>query len=354
MFNNYPVYLINLDYRQDRLEKATQRLMAAGFNNIHRISAVNGSEIDYQQLQVLVDKEALRKLGKIRATHEELGSTGAIGCYLSHYKVWAQILKSGTPSLVVEDDAVFKHTNYFLGLNQNVALQNYDFTLLGCVLRDVSRNGLKKGQIYPLKGKFFCTDFYFLTPAGARKLLETALPIKWQVDSYMSMLILNGKINAGYHHPALSKQDRSLGTDIQTPMHAESARFKNFSTSSTTVCCICICFILLFALLIGGYWWWQSSYPTNGSSIVIIAPPPTQTSMLNQSMSNPPSESLTLSLPKEMQNIPQAPSVKSSSSQGSSFKEIVKPEVTKQLEKAQASASFPKNLLKRHVSQKKK
>ncbi|MCJ2133982.1 glycosyltransferase family 25 protein [Methylobacterium sp. J-026] len=102
---------------------------------------------------------------------------GALGCMLSHIRVWEQIAKSNAPyALVLEDDA------------KNIALQNtswlreLNFDLIFCNDRMATNTGDKSlavnnNFIGALKavdthGHSVGADAYFLSPKGAAKLIE--------------------------------------------------------------------------------------------------------------------------------------------------------------------------------------
>lgn len=215
------VYVINLDRRPDRWDLASRTLKRAGFKNIERVSAVDGKMIDSQQLKKLVTPSVYQSLGKVRKHHEDLGSVGAVGCYLSHYKVWNQIIETNQPAIIVEDDLLCHPLlNEFELAKDSSPLKNFDFVLLACEPRE--RNLLQKTNekqgIYPYHGMFFLLHFYYLTPQGAQFFSSGALPISHQVDSYMSFKIKQySEFKSAVHIPNMATQSDST-TDIQTIM----------------------------------------------------------------------------------------------------------------------------------------
>lgn len=214
------VYVINLDRRTDRWSKVTDELERAGFSRFSRISAVDGKQIDSKQIAHLMTPEAYSRLGKIRESHEECSSLGAIGCYLSHYKVWLEIIRTQQPAIVVEDDIEFNRPldNYSTMQDIEPWMKYYDFVLLGWT--DRNHQLLKTNQpdgIYAFRGWFFGTHFYYLSPRGAQQFLAQALPIFWQVDSYMVQQIRDQpRFRSAAHVPSLAGQD-ARSSDVQTP-----------------------------------------------------------------------------------------------------------------------------------------
>ena len=252
------VYVINLDRRPDRWEMAQRTLRRAGFVDIERISAVDGKMIDSNQVKKLIDPSVFNDLGKVRKNHEDLGSLGAVGCYLSHYKAWNQIYSDGKPAIVVEDDLLCHPLlGDFNVAKDTTTLRTYDFVLLASVLREenlVPPSTASQG-IYPYHGMFFLTHFYFLTPNGAKYFINNALPMKYQVDSYMSFKIRDDKkFRSAVHIPNLANQSDST-TDIQTPMKTSEKLMKYANSPHkimiiTITVLICIMIIMMFCKLL--------------------------------------------------------------------------------------------------------
>ena len=218
-----PVLVINLDRRPDRWAHIQKMLAMHGFSRVQRLSAVDGQKLSEDEVSRVTSPEARSSLTRIRYRHEELGSVGAVGCYLSHVKVWQIIASSPEPYLVVEDDAVLLSSLMGFAVAQNplAACQGYDMVLLGYLLlrsldgKRSPQNSTNQDQIVPYRGLFFGTQFYYLTPSGAQKLLERALPIEVQVDSYMGQQMVEGHVVTGAHFPNLGWQRRADDTDIQ-------------------------------------------------------------------------------------------------------------------------------------------
>lgn len=185
------VYVVNLDRRPDRWAEVTETLAKAGFTHIERVSAVDGKRIDTDHLKKLVHASVYPALGQVRQRHEDIGSLGAVGCYLSHYKVWSLIAERNEPALVVEDDLVMHPSFQQFQLAQDPSpLNRYDFALLAAYIREPHLltklpDGSMRQGLHPYHGLFFSTHLYYLTPQGASFFLEGALPMQYQVDSYM-------------------------------------------------------------------------------------------------------------------------------------------------------------------------
>lgn len=253
MLRDLTVYVVNLDRRPDRWISAQKTLKKAGFKKIVRVSAIDGKLIDTDQVKRLVDPSVYNELGKIRRNHEDLGSLGAIGCYLSHYKCWMTIIETNEPAIIVEDDLQIHPLFDEFKLSQNTKpLSRYDFVLLASHVREPHLlKPISSGQgIADYHGLFFMLHFYYLTPNGAKFFAENSLPMKYQVDSYMSFKLKeNPSFRSGVHKPDMATQSDTV-TDIQTMMegtfyHTTYVTLNNIKTNPSK-----ICLMLLFMMII--------------------------------------------------------------------------------------------------------
>lgn len=96
-----PVYLINLDGSDARLQFSTQQLNEAGVS-FERVSAIDGRGVSPDHFDVYNSAESRRYYGRDM-------TSGEIGCYLSHVMVLNAFLKTGEEYCVVfEDDFLVK------------------------------------------------------------------------------------------------------------------------------------------------------------------------------------------------------------------------------------------------------
>jgi len=245
---DFPVLVLNLKRRTDRWRHASNQLRSNGFNNVHRIEAIEGKLLSNRHQKLVVSQEGLQSLRRPRKRHEELGTLGAVGCFLSHMLAWQHILDIGQPMIIMEDDALFRKDwkRFSIFRNPHNQLKSWDLVLIGySLLRHAVSSTDKKmfdtnhqqqlatSPIKPLTCLFFGTQFYYVTPKAASLLLKHALPLSVQVDTYIAEQILQGPqslqslqdnrqvssndmILAGYHTPSLVGQ-LMTGTDIQSP-----------------------------------------------------------------------------------------------------------------------------------------
>ena len=134
-------------------------------------------------------------------------------------------MERNEPAIVVEDDLLLHPQLHRFQLAQDPSsLKNYDFVLLASQLRE--QHLLKKlpdGRVnqglHRYNGMFFLLHLYYLTPQGAGFFMEGALPMQYQVDSYMGFKLKQyPEFRSGVHIPDMGSQSDTT-TDIQTPLN---------------------------------------------------------------------------------------------------------------------------------------
>jgi len=261
------VYVINLDKRTDRWKHIQTQLKKAGIPEklIKRFSAVNGNKVDLEYLK----QSGGREEGKVpmltsyaynsltAKTPDELVfghdlTPGALGCALSHIKIWREIVSEGiSRALVLEDDAHFAK-NFKQKLNIRLSHVPSDWGIVY-----LSHINVKGGvfwhpeQGFVGKGVQFAnsdtrtTVAYMLNTQAAGRLLEVTIPLSFQVDTHMTSYVATEKLNSApgarppLHinpnkveevvvdpksyvlEPPLAVQLRNYGSDVQTSdMHS--------------------------------------------------------------------------------------------------------------------------------------
>jgi glycosyl transferase, family 25 len=93
-------FVINLDRRPDRLAKITWALGSIDLE-FQRVSAVDGRELHL--------KEHVRPWMAWLYEGFSYPLTGAVGCYLSHLKIWRNIINEDIDQAMVLEDDVLLH-----------------------------------------------------------------------------------------------------------------------------------------------------------------------------------------------------------------------------------------------------
>jgi GR25 family glycosyltransferase involved in LPS biosynthesis len=194
-----PIHLINLDRSTERLRRFNER--NAHLDNIVRVSATDGSTLD---------REALISSGYISEDLEY--GPGALGCAVSHVKLWETAVAQNRGITIFEDDIIVsqqfeKKAREVLSIlpgDWDIVLWGYIFNPL-FVWVDL---GVSKGTIRHYEGKMysgseglskfqaeefnspvrllhaFGTQGYSISAKGARAALEYCLPLRKRFISF--------------------------------------------------------------------------------------------------------------------------------------------------------------------------
>jgi GR25 family glycosyltransferase involved in LPS biosynthesis len=213
------VFLINLKKRPERLS-----FFSSNYNlNIpfEIFNAIDGSTLNLSKLikENIIGEIGIKSINnKKRKFHYELTNLNAIGCFLSHYYLWKQIINNKEDNFIIfEDDTIFnkitlKEINYRLSIIPN----DWDIYILSnpniCYSKIKIKNNLFKVK------RFFLTNAYIINKKAIRKIFETntIFPINQQIDSYLSELAQDFNLNI-YVHDKFNffNQSNKFNTDIQ-------------------------------------------------------------------------------------------------------------------------------------------
>ena len=168
---NYKIFVINLKKRTDRRKNVETIFKNANFEDYSFYEGFDGSEIKetYEMKQLFTDNDFGNR-------------KGFIGCALSHYNLWIELIKDKTHDyyIIFEDDFTLyeKFNIYFENTKKimNDNLEKIDFLLLGyhpTIKIDNSKLKvnvtLKKLDNDKYIGGFFS---YIITKCGAKKIMN--------------------------------------------------------------------------------------------------------------------------------------------------------------------------------------
>ncbi len=145
-------------------------------------------------------------------------SKGQLGCYASHYLLWQKCVDLNRPLVVLEDD-VLLYPEPFLEFLNNIDTLRHRFDCIrlfknkrkAFASRRVS--GLNTVEIHEFNKGHLSTTGYFLTPNGAKKLLQHSEHWYMPVDLYMDRYWVNG-VECYGTVPACVTNDPKFDSDI--------------------------------------------------------------------------------------------------------------------------------------------
>lgn len=228
-------YCINLKHRTDRWTAFSEQPAIQEIKKSYvfeRFDAIAGSTLDIQNDNRISLRAKRNIKDKFRRDHEDLNTTGAIGCYLSHVEIWKKVVNNSEPyAIVFEDDAAipadfmqrfdtaYTEMNLLAGIPDLWTFSNpwpfYYKTKGRPMPSDIPENVRGNWVLNTGPGG---TGGYFITKEGAKKLLETAFPIDIQVDLYICLCSEMKKIRCVMNRTIiLGSLSEGAKSDIQLP-----------------------------------------------------------------------------------------------------------------------------------------
>jgi len=212
------IYLMNLKRRPDRLKTFLNKFRESDLSQypLVKFDAIDGSMLDIEKVPLSelakAELQQLKTTG-FRTKHYQL-TKGAIGCYLSHLKIWENILKNEyKTALIFEDDADIPH-NILERMNEEMMYipTDWDIVLFGYLCSQCYQH-----ENYNKVERFMLTHCMLIKSSAIRKIIatEVLLPITQQIDALLSEL--SSVINIYTVKDRIVRQFSSR-TDIQAPL----------------------------------------------------------------------------------------------------------------------------------------
>lgn len=181
MLATTPVFLVNMDKCTDRLALSTKRITDAGFQKIHRWSAVDARD----GADTLTQAWSRHGSPLFNPSDKEFVSyPGKQGCMLSHLDIWKHIIDNEIPNAIVFEDDVEFHQSWPSLAPQyyNATPKNFDLLYFGSQMEMHSDGHITRVPV-------FCTHAYMITLDAARKLYSLLLTDPRGVSTIDCMLI---------------------------------------------------------------------------------------------------------------------------------------------------------------------
>jgi GR25 family glycosyltransferase involved in LPS biosynthesis len=227
------VFVINLDHRRDRWESISRQLTACGAasDDIMRYSAIDGAAMSPEHLAAsgLISELGLLRLR--RPPQEQIWgmdlTNGGVGCALSHIHLWAQVAARQLEcALVLEDDSLLQ-PDMFAQFQRRFPAVPADWELVYLSGLDTEGKGplmVVADGVRRVPQMHRTTNAYVVSARGARRLLDTVVPLTFQLDTEMTTRISSALPSGEMAvtglpcyslHPPLVVQATRFGSDIQ-------------------------------------------------------------------------------------------------------------------------------------------
>jgi GR25 family glycosyltransferase involved in LPS biosynthesis len=192
--SGFEMFGINRRDRWDRWLKFQKNVEKKIQHQIHRIEAV---EVDSNSTGYLSHRTAVTIKRPFRGNHEDIANWNALSCYLTHRKVWQQVIKYQRYGIVFEDDAVIRRNHlvryrFLAELEQVFAAIPSAVVFIG-YLSTQSLEGfpwVPETKVSPhyldiTGNSVMGTHAYAISPQAAAFLLNVSLPVEVQIDAFL-------------------------------------------------------------------------------------------------------------------------------------------------------------------------
>jgi GR25 family glycosyltransferase involved in LPS biosynthesis len=204
------VYVINLERRPDRLAEFKESYLKSELasHNLNVVRAVDGSIPE--EISGFETEGSRRIVSTGRRDFEGDLTPGMLGCYLSHYKVYDEFLKTGKEyAFVFEDDAKINNQIYDKFVD---APEDWDIIMI-CI--QVCNDCPEVAEKYTRPNNFFGTAGYVINRKGVEKMIQNREnPIVNQFDGFIGKLTREEKLNVYSMKDNLLEVSGS-GSDVQ-------------------------------------------------------------------------------------------------------------------------------------------
>jgi GR25 family glycosyltransferase involved in LPS biosynthesis len=147
------------------------------------------------------------------AQHHEL-SIGAVGCYLSHVRIWTALDRPY--ALIFEDDT--DPTISSVQVDSVLAGLPHDWDIVFLGIFGDSHDAAIELSIRRVT-RFYGMHAYIINAKCVPSLLKRALPMDMQIDSWLSKLALDGSINLyTIANGGWGQNEAIRATDVQSPI----------------------------------------------------------------------------------------------------------------------------------------
>ncbi|MCU0389812.1 MAG: glycosyltransferase family 25 protein [Thermoflexibacter sp.] len=180
------IFVINLKEAQDRMQLIDKQLKELGLS-YQRFEAVRGSQLSEQEMSQWCNMNAVK-------SNPTWLTKGAIGCALSHWKVYNQIVAENIPiALILEDDMQLPpHLPFVLQEIEKQIKDNEVILLYFQSFTEIHFSALHKTALthhhelcYPMDiSRLGAAGAYIITQKVAQKLVKALFPITAAADTW--------------------------------------------------------------------------------------------------------------------------------------------------------------------------
>lgn len=224
-------YCISLLKNRGNWNNILTKIHENGFPSCKIMEGIVPTDLDKKYMGVW--QQYILKSGSKRHNHEHFNSIGGLGCYLSHVKIWRDMIESGYHRIAVfEEDVKFAK-------DRQIIKNKSDIILLGSVILTGNDDSVER---------FFGTQSYIITRQCVNILLESVFPVEMQIDSYISLMIKLHNLKV-CNIPNITYQEEHFSTiqsNCESCHDLGSTKMKIYNTIPYVIILILVIILLKF------------------------------------------------------------------------------------------------------------
>ncbi len=228
----YPIFVINLPRSRERREYIDKQLRQLGMN-YELAEAVDGQRLTEPEMRERYGEQ----LFNVNPYNQQIMTPGAVGCLLSHLKLYDVIIERDIEiACILEDDA--KILPGFAQIMESSALRNSAWEVLLLGHYSMRHRSLERGAETGFWKSKVCADHYIAKPAefpfltlgymikksAAEKLRRFAYPLRMPADWVTANAELAGARLRLITPPCLLCEDRYRDNSLVGSKHGDKAK----------------------------------------------------------------------------------------------------------------------------------
>jgi GR25 family glycosyltransferase involved in LPS biosynthesis len=167
--------------------------------NLERFSGIDGKTLSEEDERISFASRYNIKT-KVRRSHNDINTMGAVGAALSHAGVWEKFLKTGKDYCFVLEDDTFVPYNMIeqiFSASQDLSQlgdKGFDIWLIQYATLDKKVIPVGKNTNWLRPNDFYGFAGYIISKEGAKKLQQDLFPIQMHIDRYANMKMQLGEL----------------------------------------------------------------------------------------------------------------------------------------------------------------
>jgi GR25 family glycosyltransferase involved in LPS biosynthesis len=247
----YKIFYINIDKNGTRNTRFSANVDKMNKYKVERFEGVNVKNMKKDEYYPLFTNKAIEDAERGYKIRDEDLSFGGMGCALSHISLWKKLLSTSyeffvifEDDMIVSDEFVDTILQTYRDIQKNIDPDVDFLTFTEIIRRTDDKLETRMKGVYK-RDHFWGLCAYIVNRDAASKLLRDIIPIKEQIDSYISYQIIPRNLHV-YSCDIDLKMDYTLA--LYSGVQTKCLECSDNSTIDWIVIGVVILFICMYAI----------------------------------------------------------------------------------------------------------